>query len=125
MGMFDYVKCERDLPDGLDGRGVEFQTKDFDCGMNTLVITDDGDLIEQAWVWDGIVPKEERPYPDAPEGSFEAMIGSMRSRQLPPEKIEFHGFMRFYASRSDLWNEYKAKFTDGKLVEIVAVKRGE
>jgi hypothetical protein len=118
MGMFDYVKCERVLPDGFDGRGVEFQTKDFDCSMHTIEITADGQLIEHGWVWDGMVPREERTFPDEPEDSPLSLVGSMKHRDLPPERLDFHGVMQFYTTAGNVWREYSAKFTDGKLVEI-------
>jgi hypothetical protein len=54
MGMFDYVRCELPLPDGLDlkheyeSRGFKedklFQTKDLDCLLDTYTITKDGRL---------------------------------------------------------------------------------
>ena len=35
-----------------------------------------------------------------------------------PIDIEFHGFVQFYTSIDNFWLEFKAKFTDGKLVVI-------
>ena len=34
---------------------------------------------------------------------------------------DFHGHVQFYKSVSDVWYEFKAKYTDGKLVSIVQV----
>lgn len=40
MGMFDYLKCEMPL-EGNDTT-LEFQTKDFDCSLDKIVIGKDG-----------------------------------------------------------------------------------
>ena len=46
MGMFDYVKCDRTMPDGLDGTGREFQTKDLLYkSLARFVITEDNRLL--------------------------------------------------------------------------------
>lgn len=45
MGMFDYVICNYPLPDGEDGDGIEFQTKDTDSQqLDYYNISDDGTL---------------------------------------------------------------------------------
>jgi len=97
MGMFDYVKCERVMPDGLDGRETIFQSKDFRCNMDTLEITEDGQLLRHS-------------YDD---------WSSADKKLLPPKTIDFHGWLHFYEYDKDkVWHEYRAKFTDGRLVEI-------
>lgn len=45
MGMFDTVRCQRRLPDGLDASKEWLQTKDFDCELETYTITEDGRLL--------------------------------------------------------------------------------
>lgn len=153
MGMFDYIRCEVPLPDGWDGGpSGEMQTKDFDCEMVTHVITKDGRLMLERIDETHLVPKEERPYPDAPDTSILSMCGMLRSEKSIHES-KFHGVVNFYGSEyrhmddrpatpqgtmhdgenvSDyttkeplkhIWHEYNAKFTDGRLVEIVAVPR--
>lgn len=108
MGMFDYIRCEYPLPDGLDPKAaLTCQSKDFGCDMHVYTITPDGRLLHEdsgsAWVPD---PK---PWP---------------VREVP-----FHGWLTFYTSTGDInnrdeatsdyrWWEYRAKFTDGRLVEI-------
>jgi len=38
------------------------------------------------------------------------------------ESVPFHGMINFYTyTRDDMWFEYEAKFTDGRLVEIKAL----
>lgn len=36
------------------------------------------------------------------------------------EEIDFHGWLYFYGGPNNEFNEYDAKFTDGKLVELTA-----
>lgn len=104
MGMFDYVRVEVPLPDGWEGPML-LQTKDFDCMMETFEIRQDGTL----WVERGTVSKRQW------------------------QQVEFHGWIHFYGYErirpaanppyfdpsEHRWHEYKAKFTDGVLVEIV------
>jgi hypothetical protein len=53
MGMFDWLRCEAELPDGFQFHG-KFQTKDLDSLMNTYAIRADGTLwmTEKADIWD-------------------------------------------------------------------------
>jgi hypothetical protein len=122
--MFDYIRSEVPLPDGFAG---ELQTKDFSCEMVTHVITKDGELHLEQIDSTEIVPKSERPYPDEPEDSILAMCGMLRSHKSR-HKSEFHGWLKFYGSEgkhedgSYQWHEYRAKYTDGKLVKIDLVE---
>lgn len=149
MGMFDYIRCEAPLPDGWRPNGP-LQTKDFDCDLVCHVITADGRLMLERIDETRIVPKDMRPYPNEPEDSLLGMCGMLRSDKSQHE-AKFHGVVNFYGSEyrtpddqpakpggtmhqggkvSDyttgrplkcIWHEYNAKFTDGRLVEIVAV----
>jgi hypothetical protein len=114
MGMFDYIRCERPLPDGWTG---ECQTKDFDCEMVTHVIDVDGRLMLERIDETQLVPKEERSYPDAPDGDILSFCGSIRTITSTHDAC-FHGVVNFYGSDGDKWHEYNAKFTDGNLVSI-------
>ena len=107
MGMFDTVRVKLPLPDGFDG---ELQSKDGPCTLATIEIREDGTMWsdEHAW-WDGA---------DAPRTFVQ---------------IPFHGYFSFggieypkdhvrgtpILAGSLILHEYVAKFTDGKLVEIV------
>jgi len=118
MGMFDYVLSEKPLPDGFSG---ELQTKDFDCDMTTITITTDGRLLIDRIIERVKVPRAERRYPDAPNGSIDSFIGSVRSIKKRVD-LEHHGMFNFYGNDSDgVWHEYNAKFTDGALVDIKQV----
>lgn len=105
MGMFDYVRCKVPLPDGWQP-GHDLQTKDLGCLLDLYFIEPDGKLKRQ--------PFREHGEP-----------------QLPLEASGFHGVLRLYSYEGDInapdwtrekcWHEYRAKFTDGQLVEIVHV----
>jgi hypothetical protein len=126
MGMFDNIKCEVPLPDGWEPG--ELQTKDFGCEMVTHIISKEGRLLMDRGHWEE-VPKEERPYPDAPEGDIRAWCGSIRR---VPKYVDanFHGFVFFgglevvgYKDGDRMHptyksHDYKAKFTDGQLQGI-------
>jgi len=137
MGMFDYVVCEVPLPDGW--KPDELQSKDFDCTMTQLRIGADNRLyIERYETY--TVPKEERPYPDAPDDSLMSFCGILGKRNRRWEDLNFHGDFNFYGDegigprvptktpsgtsyyeQEKRWHEYYARFTDGQLVSIRAV----
>ena len=94
MGMFDHVNVEVDLPDDVDN-DLHFQTKAFHCYMDVITITKDGRLI----------------VPDC--------FNDDRERDA-----NFHGEFNFYTHTPDKeWIEFKAKFIEGDLVEIVRIER--
>jgi len=136
MGMFDYIRCEPELPDGWGGENDVgqtriFQTKDFDCEMVTHIISKDGRLLLDRG-HNEEVPLMERPYWESEWGDskeaqeehcIDAICGSMRHI---PKYVDayFHGIIRFYGIEGDVnspdakWHEYEAKFSDGALTEI-------
>lgn len=139
MGMFDNIKCEYPLPEA-EAQDLHFQTKDFDCQMENYTITKEGRLVHHYRELEA-TPDDELPYKDHPK-SWRRIIGSMRTRKGSERDIDmnFHGWIRFYdyIKKKDLkpelfddaeevdacvWYEYKAKFTDGQLVEIQRVIR--
>jgi hypothetical protein len=115
MGMFDYVKIDKvhGLPD------IEYQSKDFDCDMTTIRITENGRLEIERGDYE-TVPKEERPYPND-EGIL-GMMGSIRKVNRRWDDLNLHGMFNFYGNSGPNfdgeWFEYNAKFTDGALVRI-------
>ena len=112
MGMFDYVNCEMPLPDGFVaplGFGA-FQTKDmYDPCMNGYIITEDGRLVRK--------------------GALIVGLDAGAEDEPPRYDLEFHGILHFYTYTGDhndgtaVWHGYKAKFTDGKCVEIIQDER--
>jgi hypothetical protein len=126
MGMYDYIKCEHPLPDGFDPSKIQWQTKDtYEQYLETYTISADGRLLYDAGHYES-VPKAERPYPDAPEGSLTALAGSMRRVvDTPAVPQDFHGDIYFYGTEGDfnapegyVWREYRARFSEGKLLRI-------
>lgn len=128
MGMFDYINCEYNLPDGFDSSGIEFQTKDLGNQLDTYTISADGRLIHHYREWE-VTPEAELPYPEMP------FFGSMREKEGSQKFVDmnYHGSVNFYSSNicgggprgfitendEKPWTrEYTAKFTDGKLVSI-------
>lgn len=137
--MFDYIKCEVPLPDGWEAE--ELQTKDIEqvCWMATHIITKEGRLmIDEGH--NETVPLMERPkwkpeWGDSIEAQrehgLEALIGCMRWVSNYKD-ANYHGYLRFYGHETIKvdddddnpvlrWHEYRAKFTDGHLVEITQV----
>lgn len=95
--MFDHVKCRYPLPD-KEVQNVVFQTKNFECMLDTYFITEEGKLLMKGL------------------------------KQRDPVLVRFHGELKFYTStgshedNSFKWYEYIARFTNGKLQWI---KRAE
>jgi hypothetical protein len=55
MGMFDYLRCHYPLPDceGVDDPStLSFQTKSLDSLLDTIVITQTGQLLHNDEIWD-------------------------------------------------------------------------
>jgi len=119
MGMFDYV--EVDEKHGLPKVG--YQSKDFDCEMTTIRISEKGRLEIERGDYEP-VPKAERPYPD--DDGFLGMMGSMRKVNSRWEDLNHHGMFNFYGNDGlnfdGEWFDFDAKFTDGDLVEITRNK---
>lgn len=108
MGMFDYMICEMPLPDGSSTKGREFQTKSFDNVMTKYVITTKGHLYEHKWDYEWI--EDENHFL---KGYIQKVEGSFRQEHL----TDYHGDIIFYDSKkiSEVWRDYYARFTDGKV----------
>ena len=99
----------------LIGKNPNWQTKDFDCDLTEIYITDEGELKINRWNYEE-VPKEERPHPDG-EGLW-GLMGSLRRVNERLETTPYHGYVNFYSTVNNIWYEFNAKFTDGQLVNI-------
>ena len=121
MGMFDTIFINNNMlpisdeEKKLIGETMEWQTKDLDCALSEVHITDDGQLIVYRWDLE-CVPKEERPYPDA-DGLL-GLRGIMRRVNERLEVIHHHGYIKFYSFVGGKWYQFSAKFTDGRLESI-------
>ena len=123
MGMFDTIfvnvyllplnKDELELfQKTYESDIINCQTKDLDCDLTEIYITDEGDLKINRWEYEE-VPKEERPHPNA-EGLL-GLAGSLRRINQRLEMIYHNGTVVFYTDIGDLWYEFTATFTNGKL----------
>lgn len=104
-----------DMEKKIIGEFPNWQTKNLDCTLTEVYITDDDELKINRWEYE-TVPKEERPHPN--EDGLLGLLGSMRRVNQRLEKIEYHGYIEFYSNINKDWYEFNAKFTDGKLVSI-------
>lgn len=128
MGMYDNLIINTDkLPvtdeeKKLIGENPGWQTKDFDCDLTEIYITDEGELKINRWNYEE-VPEEERPHPNG-EGLL-GLMGSLRRVNERLETIQYHGYVNFYSNIGDDWYEFFAKFTDGKLISIEGGKEAK
>ncbi len=119
MGMFDYLKIDigklpiTDEEKKLLGDNPKWQTKDFECTLNLVEITDDNKLRYRVF---------NKEYLDSTTELF-ANIGVPSDKHGDWHYENYHGFIYFYTfgiSDKD-WFEYEAKFTDGIMTQIKRV----
>jgi len=118
MGMYDNLIINTyNLPVSeeekkLIGKNPNWQTKDFDCELTEIYITDEGELKISKWDYEE-VPREERPHPD--DDGIRGLIGCIKRVNERLEVIPHHGYVNFYSNIGNDWYEFFAKFTNGKL----------
>jgi hypothetical protein len=109
--MFDYVLHE----------GRRYQTKDTpDQYMSEYRIVD-GRLLWDEYHMES-VPKQQRPHPD--DDGILGLIGSLK-RVVDKENVDqnWHGYLYMVPDIGDPdRGTYRAKFTDGTLVEFIKVE---
>ena len=130
MGMFDWVRCDAPLPTPA-AQGLQFQSKDLECGLDHYIITAAGRLVRLTWDWEDI-PLTESP-------------GRLRPacRRVPGSEqridMTWNGLLTFYGDAhtgevaairmsdgEDIlhpgppppWYEFTALFADGQLQRI-------
>lgn len=135
MGMFDEIKCEKELPlnDELKTLSVKwnevvFQTKDLDNCLLNYRITKDGELVED-------VVEKEYTYYTTEERKKLKKWSFIKDEKIIKEyikKIEYHGTIRFYeifefTEEEDIWVDFDAYFVYGKLdkIELAKVEKHE
>jgi hypothetical protein len=130
MGMFDQLKCEKELPlnDELKTLNVKwdeviFQTKDLDNCLSNYRITVDGELVED------VVEKEYTYYTEEERKKLKGwhFIKDEKIIKEYSKKVEYHGTIRFYEllnlnDQEDIWAEFDAHFVYGKLDKIELAK---
>jgi hypothetical protein len=146
MGMFDTITCHYPLPGLSDPTSVEFQTKDLECLLTRYTITREGRLIEHYEEYEAC-PENERPLYGTPDWNKKLgpLFGALRVTAGSQRDIDtnFHGWLQFYGdchsgelrfidpqtgqdqfgSERCEWFEYRARFTDGKIVELTRVEK--
>ena len=114
MGMFDYIKCEVQLPGYSFITDEEFQTKSLDNCMDHYVITNKGELYREVWDYEWV---DDNEIPII-KGAMRKIEGSYRREYL----TNFHGDIIFYTSKpmneDRIWRDYTARFTEGKLSRV-------
>lgn len=113
MGMFDTLRVNVKMPGYTEIPDEEFQTKSLGSFMEHYVISSNGELYKELWEYECIENKS-----NVFGGTMKKIEGSYRREYL----TKFHGDIIFYASRSvhanNVWREYTARFTEGKLSRI-------
>jgi hypothetical protein len=106
MGMFDYITHE----------GRRYQTKDTPSQYLDEYRIVNGRLLCDEWHHEE-VPKEKRKYPN--EDGLLGMVGSI-TRVVDKHDVDqnWHGHIDMVPD-SGPYEEYRAKFTDGDLMEFV------
>ncbi len=98
MGMFDYIKCEINLPDTNKKMQKRiFQTKSFGCFLDTYIITKDKKLI--------LISKE---------GNKTITYHG---------DINFYTSTGSHEDKTFKWYEYVARFTNGKVENIKKITK--
>jgi hypothetical protein len=132
MGMFSYIKCKKELPlnDELKNIDVvwedaQFQTKDLDNCLDNYVITENGDLIEDIIEYEYTYYTEEEKKLKS-HRPWDIVKDQKISKQYT-KQVNFHGTIKFYemfdlSEEEDIWADFEAYFTYGKLDKIELVK---
>lgn len=105
-----------------------FQTKDFDKELTEVYVKEEGQIYINRWELEE-TPKEERPFPDAEEGTIQALCGCLRriNERLEPSRMS--GFINFCAGlgnpNNETWKfiEFQAEVKSGKIINVVRLKK--
>ena len=119
MGMFDYLKCDPPLPARREAEGMTFQTKDFDCVMETIHIHADGT------VWGEEYDIEDRSDPNAT--GIARLAGMLTRTNIRPKPLlDFSGEITFYGDYGprkqngwgEGWLEFRATIEKGRMTSV-------
>jgi hypothetical protein len=137
MGMFSYIKCKRELPltDELKNLSVkwdetQFQTKDLDNCLETYIISEDGELLEEVIKYEyTYYTEEEKKHKDHKPWNI---VKDQKVVKQETKKVDFHGKIVFYETldlndEESIWVDFDAYFIYGKLdkLELVKVEKYE
>lgn len=130
--MFDNLKCKKELPlneelKTLDVKwsDVTFQTKDLDNCLSNYVITEDGSLVEEIVEYKyTYYTQEEKKQKDHKPWNI---VKDQEIVKQYTKQVNFHGKICFYemfdlSDEEDIWVDFEAYFTYGKLDKIELAK---
>ncbi len=135
--MFSYIKCKKELPltDELKGLSVkwnetQFQTKDLDNCLETYIISEDGELLEEVIEYEyTYYTEEEKKQKDHKPWNI---VKDQKIVKQETKKVDFHGKITFYETlnftdEQDIWVDFDAYFVYGKLdkLELAKVEKYE
>lgn len=137
MGMFSYIKCKKELPltDELKGLSVkwdevQYQTKDMDNCLETYIISEDGELLEEVIEYEYTYYTEEEK--KQKEHKPWNIVKDQKIVKQETKKVEFHGKIIFYETldlndQESIWVDFEAYFVYGKLdkLELAKVEKYE
>jgi hypothetical protein len=137
MGMFSYIKCKKELPltDELKNLSVkwnetQFQTKDLDNCLETYIISEDGELLEEVIEYEyTYYTEEEKRQKDYKPWNI---VKDQKIVKQETNKVDFHGKITFYETldlndEESIWVDFEAYFVYGKLdkLELAKVEKYE
>ena len=137
MGMFSYIKCKKELPltDELKGLSVkwdelQYQTKDLDNCLETYIISEDGELLEELIEYEyTYYTEEEKKQKDHKPWNI---VKDQKIVKQETKKVDFHGKITFYETldlndEQSVWVDFDAYFVYGKLdkLELAKVEKYE
>ena len=116
MGMFDYLRCTRRMPDGfqLSGKGFDglYQTKDLSNSMATAELNDQGLLLMPTTM-------------GFDDGDLRTVSLQVEGISIVP-LINYTGWLHFYGGlASGKFHSYTAKLDRGVLVGVIVAHGGE
>ena len=130
--MFSYIKCKKELPltDELKGLSVkweeaQFQTKDLDNCLETYIISEDGELLEEVIEYEyTYYTEEEKKQKDHKPWNI---VKDQKIIKQETKKVDFHGKITFYetldfSDEEDIWVDFDAYFVYGKLDKLELAK---
>ena len=135
--MFSYIKCKRELPltDELKGLTVkweeaQFQTKDLDNCLETYIISEDGELLEEIVEYEyTYYTEEEKKQKNHKPWNI---VKDQKIVKQETKKVDFHGKITFYetldfSDEESIWVDFDAYFVYGKLdkLELAKVEKYE
>ena len=130
--MFSYIKCKKELPltDELKNLSVkwkelQFQTKDLDNCLETYIISEDGELLEEVIEYEyTYYTEEEKKRKDHKAWDI---VKNQKIVKQETKKVDFHGKITFYetldfSDEESIWVDFDAYFVYGKLDKLELAK---